>query len=64
MGTVGFEPVEGVARVEVNVQELDEPVVLEQGKVFETGHPAVIAALDENGLAQRAGAGRRKGGES
>lgn len=60
----GFEPVAGVTRLEVNVQELDEPVVLEQGKVFETDHPAVIAALDAHELAQRAAAGRRKGGES
>ena len=59
----GYEPVDGVTRLEVNVQELDEPVVLEAGKVFETDHPAVIAALDEHELAQRT-SGKRKGGDS
>lgn len=54
---IAFELKSGFNRAEVNVQELDEPYVIESG-THEVKSPALIAALDEHPAVKRVDGGR------
>lgn len=51
----------GYQRCQVAVQELDQDVVVEADKVFETTHPGVARELDRQPALERAAA--TKGGD-
>jgi hypothetical protein len=61
MSKVAYEPAEGFTRVELTVQHLDEPVVVDG--TFETDDLVLQRELDEHPCVRRAETKPRKGGE-